>query len=261
MGHHRLGRLPRTLRWRQVVELLDRSPEETGAVAAAAIEAADGRLRQLANDATVTYCVWLLTRITWAARGDSFAVDLGSLGVHASEHDSALTLISRIGDRVRDELASLPVSGQFADIASLALRRALTETIGEQGRTLFGSSTDDVQRAFQEFSTRARFSVLTQRFFADFMARTLRAFVDRELSNHLGSRGAGSAAEQGADFLDALDRHTRQAARIVEEFAGGWYSKHNWESKGEVTRDEAHRFTARALQKLRSELKRGAEPL
>jgi hypothetical protein len=261
VGHQRLGRLPRTLRWRQVVQLLDRTPDETSAVAAATLQAADNRLRQLGGDPSLTYCFWLLTRISWAARGTSFASDLQKLGIAATPDATAMTLIAAVADRVRREQAEEPSAGQFSELASLALRRALTETVGEQGRSLFGSSAEDVQRGFRTYSTKAEFGVLAHRFFADFMARTLRSFVDRELSNRVQAGAAISGVAQSGDFMDALDRHTRQAARIVEEFAGGWYSKHNWQARGEITREETGRFVAYAMRKLRSELKRGsAEP-
>jgi hypothetical protein len=258
LGHNRLGRLPKTRRWVEVVELLDTAPEQTSAVASAVVEAADNRLRQLADDPALTYCFWLLTRITWAARGPGFLDDLSRLGIDAAPHSSALTLISQVTDRVREELSSYPSSGHFAEISSLSLRHALSETVGQQGPSLFDSSVEDAQRAFRTYSTRAGFGELAHRFFSDFLARTLRSFVDRELSNHIGGTSRLASVNQSLDFMQALDTHTRQSARIAEEFAGGWYSKHNWESKGEIARDEAQRFVANALRKLRTELKREA---
>jgi hypothetical protein len=257
MGHLRLGRLPKTHRWAEVVDLLDLSPRETQAVAAAAVEAADNRFRQLANEPGITYCFWLLTRVMWAARGP-FIADLKQLGIDAVPDTSALTLISRISDRVRLEMADLASSGHFSDIASLALRSALSETVAQQGASLFDSIVEDAQRAFRAYSTRETFAELAHRFFAHFMSRSLRSFIDRELANHVGpGHGLANVAES-RDFMQALDLHTRQSARIVREFAGAWYSKHQWESKGEITFDEAQRFVGYALRKLRAELKRGA---
>jgi hypothetical protein len=257
MGHQTLGRLPRTRRWREVVELLDRSPGETAAVAAAVTEAADFRFRQLANDPGLGYAIWLLARVSWAARGADFLGELRSLGIDTTHDATTLSVISQLSERIRAELSTSPSSGQFGEIATLAARRALTETVAQTGPSLFSSSIEDLQRAFRDYSTRTGFGDLAQHFFADFMARSLRSFVDRELATHVGE---GALADVGAsrDFMDALDLHSRQAARIVEDFAGGWYSKHNWESKGEVSQEEAQRFVAYALRKLRTELKRGA---
>jgi hypothetical protein len=257
VGHLRLGRLPRTRRWGEVVELLDSSPGDTAAVARAVIEAADDRLRRLSRDPSVAYCFWLLTRITWAARGSTFIEDLSDLGIKIDRPGSALAFMAQVTDRARDELYRHPESGPFSELASLALRRALSETVGQQGPSLFGSSVDDLQRACRTYSTRAQFGSLARRFFGDFLARTLRYFVDRELSNHVGGASRLSNVAESLEFTQALDSYARQSARIVEQFSAGWYSKHNWESRGEVSRDEAQGFTAYALRKLRMELKHG----
>ncbi len=105
MGTTRLGRLPARLRWRIVVDLLDQSPENTAAVAAATIEAAELRLRALANDPSLAYCYWLLTRIASASQTDNFTEQLQALNVEADSHTRALTFISRVSDEVRLQTA------------------------------------------------------------------------------------------------------------------------------------------------------------
>ena len=42
------------------------------------------------------------------------------------------------------------------------------------------------------------------------------------------------------------------------QFAEDWYGKHNWQSRGEISQQEARGFVAYALQKLRTQLKSGA---
>lgn len=258
MGHMRLGRLPKTRRWQQVVELLDTAPEDTAGIAATVVLAADRRLRDLAGDPSPTYCFWLLTRIAWASRGQDFVGDLAKLGIEAADDSSVLTFISQVADRVRNELSPHTSSGHFTELASLALRRALSETVGQHGPGLFGRSVDDLQQAFRVHSTRDQFGALSRRFFADFLARTLRSFVGRELSRHVGGTSGITNVADSAEFTQALDTYARESARIVEDFAGGWYSKHNWEAKGEITEEEAQKFVAVVLRKLRMELKLGA---
>ncbi len=52
-------------------------------------------------------------------------------------------------------------------------------------------------------------------------------------------------------FADALDRHARATARVVERFAAEWYDTHDWASGGAITRDESQCIVAYALTKLR----------
>ena len=132
------------------------------------------------------------------------------------------------------------------------------ETVGQQGPSLFGSALEDLQHAFQSVSTRDQFGRLSRLFFSDFLARTIRSLVDRELSHHVGQSYGIANVEQCSAFMSALDLHTRQAALIVEEFASGWYSKNNRESNDRITQEQAQGFVAVALRKLRQELKLGA---
>ena len=94
MGHLRLGRLPKIRRWAEVVNLLDTGAPDPAQLAAAVINAADHRLRQLAHDEGLGYTFWLLTRIAWAARGQDFINDLARLGLTANPNTSSLQFIA-----------------------------------------------------------------------------------------------------------------------------------------------------------------------
>jgi hypothetical protein len=209
----------------------------------------------LRGDPSLTYCFWLLTRLASAARGDQFLADLRQLGIESRPDDTALQLIARVTDRTRIELNRFPESGPFGEMASLALRHALTETVGLEGRSLLGSSVEDLERAFQKHSTAGQFGEIAERFFGDFMARTLRFYVDRAVPAAVGGRSMPTLGDASA-FNQALTIHTRETARIVERFAADWFSKHHFEQRGAIGRDDAERFVAHALTKLRSELVR-----
>jgi hypothetical protein len=253
MGHVRLGYLPKTRRWRGVVGLLATSPDDIGALTDATARAAEKRLRELRNDASFAYCFWLLTRIASASRTGGFSDALADLGIEAETNDSALTFISRVSRRASSELAPHTESGPFSELASLSMRRALTETVGQQGGSLFGSSVEDLQAAFRRYSTPAQFGVVATLYFSDLFARTLRYCVERELANKTGSEYSLNTADRAADFTDALDLYARQTARIMERFAEDWYSKRNWLTEGKITLQQARGFTAYALRKLETD--------
>ena len=264
MGHLIVGDLPRTRSWLKVVDLLTGgrgvgSPLQVDDLARLTATAAKRRLKQLQGDPSLTYCFWLLTRLASASRGDQFTADLRQLGIEIRPDDTALQLIARVTDRTRVELNRFPESGPFGEMASLALRHALSETVGLEGRSLLGSSVEDLERAFRKHSTVAQFGELSERFFGDFMARTLRYYVDRAVPAAVGSDGLPSLVE-ASDVTQALTLHTRETARIVEQFAGEWFSKHHFEQAGVIGRDDAERFVAYALGKLRSEFAREQEP-
>ena len=256
MGHVRLGYLPKTNQWRDVVALLDANPNRHAEIAASTIQSAEGRLNALRRDPVLGYCFWLLTRISWASRGQDFASALADLGIHVRQDDTALSFIARVTDHVEALLAHHPESGPFAQIASLAMRRALTETVGQEGRSLFGSSLEDLQAAFRRHSTPVRFGTIAKSYFSDVLVRSLHYFVDRELASNVGSGHALTSLEDSRAFREALDLYARQSARIMETFAEDWYSKRNWLSEGQISRDDAGRFVAHALRKLNAEITR-----
>ncbi|MEX2247974.1 MAG: hypothetical protein WEC75_14980 [Dehalococcoidia bacterium] len=244
----------------QVVEILDEAPLDVPAVAAAAAHAAGQRLAKLPDDPSLTYSFWLLTRIASASRGEAFAADLERLGLRVDESTSSLAFISLVTDAVRARLSSETTSGHLAELASLALRRALSETVGQQGHSLFDSSIADLQRAVRVYSTQARFGALSRRFFGDLFARFLRAAVDRDIQRHVGKGATLQSVDEAGDFQRALDTYARQSALIVEDFAGSWFSKHDWETREDISLDEARGFVAVAVRKLRMELKFGTVP-
>jgi len=237
------------------VKLIDESPSAEG-VARATTNAAEQRLRELTDDPSLTYCFWLLTRVAWASRSSDFGAALADIGVEARASDSVVSFIARLTQQAGSELSQHPESGPFSELASLAMRSALTETVGQQGRSLFGSSLEDLQAALRRYSTSGRFAQLAKGFFGDFFARTLRFFVDKELGNNVGTGHRLSSLDAATSFGTALDLYSRQSARIMETFAEEWYSKHNWQSKGQISREEAQGFTAVALRKMRKELTR-----
>ena len=254
MGHTLVGDLPKSARWRAVVALLDDDQLSAPELARLTLLASRQRLLQLRGDPSLTYCFWLLVRLAEAARGPDFLADVARLGVPVRAGDPALAVVARAADRARIELDRFPESGPFGELASLALRRTLTETVGIENRSLFGSSLEDLERAFRRRSSPVQFGELAHRFFGDFVARTLRFYVERELSHHVGTGGGLASIADAGDFAAALDLHARQSARIVEGFAADWYAKHHWEAGGAIGREETQRFVAHALRKLRKEL-------
>jgi hypothetical protein len=86
------------------------------------------------------------------------------------------------------------------------------------------------------------------------LQRTLTYFLSRELPNHVGPDRRFTNLDKQDDFRKALSIHSRQAARIVQEFAGDWYAKAVFQ--GDVTQDRTSRFLWFALEKLKAEINR-----
>lgn len=257
MGHIRLGRLPKTKHWPGVFHALEGDRITTPELAQAVATAAQQELAALEGDRGINYCYWILVRIATAARGDDFAARLAELGVRMATPASGVGLVREVAQAVERGLRERGEPTVFRRIAELSLREVLSANIIEQSRSLFGTSLDDIRGACRTMSTRTRFGEVAREFFARLMSRTIRYVTDKEISNHVGPDKALASPRQVLEFQQALDRHCMETARILEDFAAGWFSKHNWETNNNIPEDAAAGFTAYAFQKIQMELRKG----
>jgi len=254
VGHTIVGELPKTMKWNQVIALLQAPEVDPAAVASATMAAAERRLLSLRGDPSITYCFWMLTRLASAARGPDFHADVALLGLSVRPEDHVLSLLAKVSDRVREELVKFPESGPFGDFSALALRSTLTQTLGAQNLPLLGSSVEDLARVFHRHSSATQFGELATRFFGDFYTRTLRYYIDRAIPTSLGPDGGLGSLADAERFRFALDLHARESARIVDRFAAEWFVKHKGTHGGAISREDVQGFSAHALRKLRKEL-------
>lgn len=180
MGHVRLGRLPKSVRWSAVVRLLQGDRVAADDLSRATLHAAQRQLRELASDESFSYPFWLLVRVSWASRSEDFETALADLGIPATASTAGLTFVSMVSDRVRAEAERQHERSAFGQIAALALNRTLNEELKEGQRGLFESTTQSLQHSMRRLSKLSHFERAAQRYFGDFLARTLTSQYDVE---------------------------------------------------------------------------------
>ncbi len=255
MGHIRLGRLPRTRKWSEVVGLVG-GGGGTVDVANATLDASLEDLSIAANDPGLVYSFWLLTRIPEAARSDNFADELRSLGLQVSDAPSLPELVAALTDAVDRHVDAANARSDLGEMAQMAAVEALHRVTEERSRSLFGTTPADVQRELGGLATQAQFGSLARDFFSRFTERVLTYYLSRELPAHVGRGLRFDNQDQRRQFREDLVGHCWQASRIVETFAGGWFSKARFE--GDLSRERTNAFIGYALKKMRSELRQGA---
>jgi hypothetical protein len=257
MGHIRLGNLPRTRKWGQVVDLIG-GGAGTIQVANATITAAEKGLDLAVKDRGVVETVWLLFQLPLAAREENFSLALRDCGLNVSDSPGLLEIVGALSDAVDAKMPNCTGRTDLGEMAQMAAAETLTEVIGSRTKSLFGTAPEDVQQAFSNLATSKQFSVFAKDFFARFTNKCLDFFLSRAVSVHVGEGRRFTTLAQQSEFSKAMETHCKEAARIVEEFSGGWFSKTNWETKGEITREKVAAFTSYAMTKLVAELKQGA---
>lgn len=257
MGHIRVGRLPKSKPWSDLFDHLQGIEINPAQVAQATAEAAQQQFATLEGDRRINYCFWFLVRLVTAARGDDFVGELARLGLSKPSFTSGLSFVQQVARNIDREQRKRGPPTVFSQLAELSLRQVLSANLVEQSRTLFGTGQQEIQAACRAISTRQNFARVARDFFATFMSRTIRYLTDKELSNYVGTNGAIGSPSQVLHFEHVLDRHCHETAKIVEEFAGGWFSKHNWETNNDISEKETAGFTAFALEKIQMDLREG----
>jgi len=186
MGHLRLGRLYKSRKWVEVIDLLEHDDLSVPKVSAATFKAAEKELLKLGADPLLNYCFWLLIHITKSAKNRDLNSQLTQLGIKTENLSSVFTLISSLGDVIRNKSSEFDELNIFSEITNLTFRQTLTETIAAQSKTLFDSSFEDIQNACGSYSTEKQFGLLARKFFSNLLSRSFTYFINKELSNHIG---------------------------------------------------------------------------
>jgi hypothetical protein len=251
VGHKRLGVLPDTVPWRKVVGLLAEAADAPE-VAGATMQAANLGFEAAKRDDGFSHIVWLLSHTVLASREPDLSASLRAVGINVGENPSIYDLVGGFSDAVDSHFDQAGCRTDFGEMAQMAAVESLSHSVSQRAAGLFGTSSEELQRATRELSTRSGFSALAHEFFSRFVNRFLTYHLSRELSLHCGANGRFSEPSEHNEFLTQLRTLSRQAALIVRDFSGGWYSRAHFENG--ISRTSAKRFADHALTKLGREL-------
>ena len=261
MGHTRLGTLPKTRKWNDLVEQI--AGTFTGGVAAGAtadiqviaaqtLDASSKALDKVARDSGVRYTFYLLTQVALASRTSKWEEALADHGIHLTSDSTVFDLTVEVQGAIDRYLRQGPSGAtDLSEMAQQSAGEALLSLAGLRTASLFSGSSADAQNAIRSLSTKTGFGKLGQRFFGRFVARFLNFYLSRATAATLGRQRLQDLGDI-AQFNKALETHCDQSARIVRDFCGEWYSKTEYQ-KG-IDLGNASKFLAIAVKKLGKEL-------
>jgi hypothetical protein len=164
-----------------------------------------------------------------------------------------MELVSSFAEAV-DERMHKGGRTDLGEMAEMAAIETLTQIVGARLPALFEPTPGDVQHALRSLATEKQFGAVARDFFSRFVKRYLDYYLSREISAHVGGDARFHNVDDHAEFDAALAQHCFETARIVEDFAGQWFSKTHWE-RG-ITRERSKGFAYVAFKKLGAELRR-----
>ncbi len=251
MGHIRLGKLPKRKNWSQVCDLLS-SSSDTKNIADSLSKAAKNSLLQENNQKGLFYTLRYLIKLVNASTTDAFDTALNNIDIQITSQDSGISVLGHIAEKIKSTVSESEGSSYLDNIAATAFQETLTKTVQQNAQTLFGCSVDDIKNAFRKYSTKTKFGEIARLFFSAYLTRTFQSLIDRAVSEYVGQGRNFKQAEDVLEFQNALKTYCWDVSKIVEDFSGSWYSKHQWE--GTLSDDEIKRFSNYSLKKLLSEI-------
>lgn len=235
MGHIRLGRLPRTKAWQAVIGELA-LPSATAKTVAQRVFAATSvyLLRDAVQEEGCYRPLLDLSQLAVAARDPkTFWAFLRSLGAeNAASMEGAELLRTIVSSRPGRRVKGGETETALSDIADQAYRETVLTSVWDKSETLWGATPDDVRLAFKGFGGKQGYSELVRGWFGRFVGRSLLYFLDRELANHVGSKGPVSTSSSAVDLERSVLSYAHERTQILRDFAPGWLSKTLWEKKG-----------------------------
>jgi hypothetical protein len=278
MGSHLVLGMSRSGPYRRVIALLGDSAGGGGAagvvpgtleeIADATLDASLDGLAAAKSDEGLAYCVYLLVRVTQAARRGDFLLALERIGVpmpagisglpdipiiRSADEYGLFDLTSGVTYAVDRHLREKRARTDIGELAQLAVAESLSALCTSATQTLYGDSgTAGVQDTLRNLSTQNGFARLAHDVFARLIRRYLEYHLSRELPNHVGPGRRLHNVDEHNRFLQELDEHCRTSTKVMRKFAGEWYSLHNF--KNDLSVDKARGFAAHAIDKVRDAL-------
>jgi hypothetical protein len=257
VGHERLGLLPKSKKWRNIVAAIGESIVTTDGVSklvsATSLEI-ESRFSTLGINPAVHDCFTILVALSIASRAEDPSRAITSLGYSLVGEPTPLNIARLFQQRVRID-QDFPEYAQIARSSAIEAVSIFYDSQTRQGDLLGSQTAFDVWRTA---SDGAGFCELSRQFFASLTTGHLEYILEREASASLPNLSAREVFQkQLRGHVDDISRHSFETAKIAQSFAAGWYNKNAREDMPSPTTVRA--FLRTATKKIKSSLsKEGA---
>jgi hypothetical protein len=259
MGHERIGYLPKSKKWRTIVENVANfatSNNTIGDIANQTTKNVINRFKHIEADKGVFAAFKFLILLTFAAKQKNASQFLSEQGVLLQKNFNLLSLSKSI----KEFIHSNSESKEYSSFAS----QALIETVSEwsqknkiQQQIVFGGDQDSFAE-WRPASEGRGFCELSRLFFSNFTENYMKYFLEREASakiNNLFDRDTFNKKLE-AHFTE-ISNHAFETSKITQSYSAGWYNSH---VKDSIPSNEKIRgFISYGFQKINSEIIRDRE--
>jgi len=254
MGHERLGTLPKTQRWKQVIEQIAKpslSNADVADVVSQTTQNISSRFRNIHSEPGVQAAFKFLVSLSVASRSSTPRETLSSNGIDVPGTATPLSLAKAVRAQVTARRHSLEY-GEIAQNAAVDAIAIWYERNRDRQLSLFEPQKDPFG-IWRKTGGGAGFCELARLFFAKFTERYLNYFLEREASGHLPNLYQREQFNKKLqEHIDTISNHAFETAKITQSFAAGWFNKHATEHVPSDTEIEDFLFVA--FGKIRDEI-------
>ena len=257
MGHERIGFLPRTKKWAEIVDKLasyDGDVDLVKQIADNTLSALQKKYLAMALDESVIKALSFLATLSYSAKQENQADYLNANGYSVDSALSLHSLISSAQNLVATENGSLEVN----KIARDAALQAVVEFQREHSSSQFSFFGENQNNVWESAGTGAAFCELARSFFAAFTERQLKYYLEREAANSIGDYVKLELfIKQLSEHTNAISDHSFDISKITQSFAAGWYNKNA--ASALPDEEQIKGFLNHSFGKLREEFRREGE--
>lgn len=255
MGHVRLGKLPTSLKWQDVVAHLAKSEVDVAGLANAILKASEKALKLAASDDAFVEMCWLLIKIPQAAKSSDIAAALKEIGIETPPDPSLLDVVIGLDGAIEKVLrydgAHITDLGEMARQAGISTIHAVTQ---EHLPSLWKAEKKDEMTTLATLASTDKFGELAQRFFTNLTERNILYYLDREWPKHIGSDKLAHSIGDMSLLESSIHRHCEEATLIVRGYSKDWLGNNAYNKNQQISRYQARGFAAHALTKINSEM-------
>jgi len=259
MGHERIGMLPRSTKWRAVVDDLAKYSHNNASVSTLSNKVLDNvrsRFADISNDKGVNAAFSFLVTMALSGKTNKSTEELTKAEIELDRNASELQIAKEIGRWVEKNMQSREY-GELAKAAAIDTVAAWSIKIRTGQETFFGKAETN-EEIWLKAKDGSGFCELSRLFFSKFTERYLCYFLEREAGSQFSSWDDSSRLRRELnDYIQKVSRYAFETAKITESFAAGWYNKNTKE--GLPSAKQIRGFLWMAFEKLREELRREKE--
>jgi len=260
MGHQRLGRLPASKQWREIVDYLASGDISVAELANKVADACDKSFAAATKDPAFQKALHLLCQIPLAAKHENLSEGLAKIGINVSDNPSRTDIL--VGFERAMEQAQRDGSKNITDLSEMAKQAGIAAL-----NTLFQgpppvpqmdfwkTPKGDTHRHLEAACNPEGFGDMAQNFFSTLAKDNIKYFMDREMPRHLGSGGLSHSISDMDLFDQSVERHCREASYIMRAFARDWNANAVYNQKKNLTQKDVTGFAHIAVDKMRKEFR------